>query len=139
MSRFGRFGKTCYNLGIMDNNNVAIYSSKIIADIIWGVFYFPIWWYGAGLVKFIVSLGNFIAEREHETGFLVWLKNIGKPMYGQRDFAGVAISIFMRLIQIVVRGVIMMFWLALAVIFLAVWLGSPIIALYQVFYQIIPS
>jgi hypothetical protein len=123
----------------MDNNNVAIYSSKIIADIVWGVFYFPLWWYGAGLIKFMLTLGNFIAEREQAVGFLVWLKNIGKPMYGQRDFAGVLISIFIRLIQIIVRGVIMLFWLAMVLLFLAVWLGLPIITLYEIFYQIIPS
>ncbi len=123
----------------MDNNNVAIYSSKIIADIVWGIFYFPLWWYGAGLLKFILTLGKFIAEREHETGFLVWLKNIGKPMYGQSDFAGVLISIFMRFIQIVVRGVIMLFWLFLAIIFLGIWICLPIVTLYEIFYQIIPS
>lgn len=123
----------------MDNNNVAIYGSKIIADIVWGVFYFPLWWYGAGLVKFMLTLGNFIADREQETGLLVWLKNIGKPMYGQSDFAGVLISVFIRLIQIMVRGVIMLFWLVLALLFLAVWLTLPIIALYEIFYQIIPG
>jgi len=123
----------------MDNNNIAIYSSKIIADIVWGIFYFPLWWYGAGLIRFILTLGNFIAEREHEVGFLVWLKNIGKPMYGQSDLAGVLISIFMRLIQIVVRGIIMMFWLILTFVFLAIWIILPIVTLYEIFYQLIPS
>lgn len=123
----------------MNNDNVAFYSSRVITETIWGVVYFPLWWYGQGLVKFVLILANFVHEREQGLGFWVWLKNIGRPMYGQRDVAGVLISLAMRLIQIAVRGLALLFWLVLAFACLLFWLALPPLVLYQLAYQIIPT
>ncbi|NTU99165.1 hypothetical protein HGA64_04150 [Candidatus Falkowbacteria bacterium] len=123
----------------MDNNNLAIYGSKVLTEIVWGIIYFPAWWYGVGFFNFLLKLGKFIANREKEVGLLVWLKNIGKPMYGQRDVAGVLISLFIRIIQIIVRSVFMLFWLIIAIFFLIFWISLPIIVIYQLIFQLIPG
>jgi hypothetical protein len=106
---------------------------SILIDII----FFPFWWYSIGLVKTIKSLAGFIADREKSLGLLVWMKNIFVPMYGQRDIQGAIISFFVRLVQIIFRGIIMLFWIAIALILFWLWVLAPILIIYMVVWQLI--
>lgn len=120
----------------MITNNFAIYSNKIIFGLIFDVLYFPFWWYGVGFSNIIVLLGSFLSQRQQSLAFFVWIKNIGKPMYGQTDFAGATISFFIRLIQIVFRGSIMIFWLGVVIILLSAWLLLPILVIAELYFQV---
>ncbi len=66
----------------------------------------------------------------------VWIKNIFTPMYGQRDWAGMIISFLTRLIQILVRMVIMVFWFIYAMGVIALWICLPLIIGYQILFQL---
>jgi hypothetical protein len=121
----------------MLTNNFIFYSAKILGKTVWDIFYFPFWWYGQGLLRFFGVVKNFIKDRERSLAFLVWLKNIGVPMYGQYDWQGRIISFFMRLFQVIVRGLMMLFWLVCSLVILLIWIALPFFIFYEIYYQII--
>lgn len=117
-------------------HNVASYSVKIILKIIWDFVYFPLWWYSEGLLKTLKGVFNFWREQEASLGFSVWLKNIFVPMYGQHDFAGRAISFFIRLVQIIFRGAALLIFIILGLLFLVAYLILPLAVLLAIALQL---
>lgn len=117
-------------------HNTLTYSSKIIFKIAWDFIYFPLWWYSEGLVKTIKGATGFLRRREASLGFLVWLKNIFVPMYGQSDFAGRAISFFVRFFQVIFRGVALLFFTILSLAFFIFYLALPPLVLLAIALQI---
>ncbi|MFA5109022.1 MAG: hypothetical protein WC458_00540 [Patescibacteria group bacterium] len=110
----------------MLNHNFLTYSGKIIIQILGEILYFPIWWYSVGFGRLLKGVWRFWRDREKSLGFGIWLKNIFVPMYGQRDIASRIISFLMRLVQIIFRGVILVFWLMILLFLLAAWLAFPL-------------
>ncbi len=109
----------------MFSNSFIFYSLQIIAELVWDILYFPVWWYSRGLVNLVMILINFLADKQKALALLVWLKNIFRPMYAQYDWQGMLISFFMRLIQIIFRSLIWLFWLILVLVVIAFWLLLP--------------
>lgn len=102
----------------------------------WDVIYFPYWWYTKGLARVANFCLSTVISYARNIGFVIWLKHLFKPMYGDYTWEGRIISVFMRfliliykLINLVVRSVIML------VIFLG-WVLLPILILYYILYQI---
>ena len=120
----------------MFTNNFALYSIKILAEIGRDIFYFPLWWYSGGLIQFIGKLIVFLRNKEKSLALSVWIKNIFKPMYAQRDWQGILISIFIRVAQIILRSIVMLVCVILALVFLCGWLVLPVFLLYQIMFQI---
>lgn len=116
--------------------NFFSYFSIIILEFLVKILYFPLWWYGVGLIKKIKSLFNFLEAKEEELGLGVWAKNILVPMYGQRDFAGRAISFCVRLVQVIIRSIILIFWFILALLALLIWLFFPPMLVIALIFQI---
>jgi hypothetical protein len=121
----------------MVTNNFAIYGVKAFTDLLLDLVYFPAWWYTRGLKQTTLALFRFLQNRERGLGLFVWVKNIFKPMYAQVDFAGIAISFFIRVIQIIVRGIAMLFWLAIALVAFLFWLALPIITMSEIVFQLL--
>lgn len=121
---------------IMNDNNLSFYSVKILVEIIRDILYFPIWWYSRGLNNILKSLGNFLINKQKSLGLFVWIKNIFVPMYGQYDWQGILISFFVRLIQIIIRSIAMIFWIILAVLAICFWLLLPIFVIYEIIFQL---
>ena len=113
-----------------------MYSVKIFIELIQDILYFPLWWYSRGLIKLLLRLKNFLVDKQKSLALLIWIKNIHKPMYGQYDWTGLLISFFMRLIQIIIRSVIMLFWLVAALVVLIFWLILPILVVYEIIFQL---
>ena len=111
----------------MLNHNFLTYSGKVILQIFGEILYFPVWWYSVGFARATKRAFRFWRAREVSLGFSIWLKNIFVPMYGQRDLAGRVISFVMRLVQIIFRGVVLLFWLGLVLMALIIWLIFPIL------------
>lgn len=120
----------------MLKTNFLTYSSEIIFDFIFKILYFPIWWYGPGAIKKAKKCGYFLKDKEEELGLFTWLKNILVPMYGQEDFAGRLISFFIRLVQVIARSFIMLFWLTISILKIFLWLFFPLILLVLLIFQI---
>lgn len=120
----------------MMTNNFFAYSIKISSEIGLSILFFPVWWYTRGLLNTIISLKNFLANREKGLALLVWVKNLFKPMYSQTDWQGRLISFFMRLIQIIFRGIVLFFCALIALVLLLVWIALPIFIVYEIIYQL---
>lgn len=117
-------------------NNFVFYFTKIAVQLLWEIAYFPLWWYSIGLVHFVESIKEFMSNRQKELAFFVWTKNIFVPMYGEYNWEGRLISFFVRLVQIIVRSIILLIWLMLCLAALALWLAVPPIVIWQIFYQL---
>ncbi len=116
--------------------NLAITSLQFVAvDIIGDILFWPIWWYTKGLVNAVLSTGRNIKEQAEALGIGVWLRNIFTPMFGQYDIEGRIISFFMRLIQIIVRTVGLVFWSLIYCFFFALWIFLPPLVVYQLWYN----
>ncbi len=120
----------------MFQHNFLTYSGKIIVSLFLEIIYFPVWWYSVGFFRFFRNVRLFLRKRERSLGFLVWAKNIFVPMYGQSDFAGRLISFFMRLVQIIARGFILLLWIIFCLLSLVIWLALPISLVVALFFQI---
>ena len=118
-------------------NSFIFYGLQIIAELVWDVLYFPVWWYSRGLLNLIKSLLNFLADKQKSLALIVWLKNIFRPMYGQYDWQGMLISFFMRLVQIIFRSLILLFWLILVLAVMAFWLLLPPLVAAEIILQYI--
>jgi len=118
-------------------NNFILYSSKIIGGLFLEIAYFPLWWYSHGVLNLFWGLLNYLKDKEKGLAFSVWLKNIFTPMYGQYNLIGYFISFIVRFFQVVVRGLALVIYFLVAFIMLMVWLGMPVLALYEAIYQLI--
>lgn len=110
--------------------------TKIIGQLLVDIIYFPFWWYSRGLLKVLSWSKKYLHTRLEASGLLIWLKNIFVPMYGQSDWAGILISFFTRVVQIIARTLIMFFWLLVVVTLIGLWLITPILVVYQLNFQI---
>jgi hypothetical protein len=120
----------------MINHNFLTYPLKIILQIIGEILYFPVWWYSVGFIRTAKKAFRFWEAQEESLGFSIWVKNIFVPMYGQHDAASRIISFFMRLIQIIFRGLILLFWFGLVLLFLLFWLAFPILLFLGLAFQL---
>ena len=97
---------------------------------------FPFWWYTKGLVNVWKSFIISVANAERRVGVSIWAKNIMKPMFGQTDFWGRAISIIMRLLQILIRSIVLVVWVSLLLVKVVIWVLLPVVVTAQILYQI---
>ncbi len=104
----------------------------VFLDILREILYFPIWWYSAGLIRAAKFFWQRVKNMEVRLGVGVWVKNILKPMFGQRDIAGVLISLFMRIIQIIVRTLVLFFWSVLVLLGFFIWIALPIFVVFGI-------
>lgn len=74
-------------------------------DVVGSALYFPVWWYTEGFFEVINAVKRALAYRWRAYSFGVWMRNFFVPMYGQYDLAGRAVSVFMRLVVLIGRGV----------------------------------
>jgi hypothetical protein len=118
-------------------NSFIFYSLKILGELVLDVLYFPVWWYSRGLFNLAVGLKNFLVNKQKALALLVWLKNIFRPMYAQYDWQGMLISFFMRLVQIIFRSLIMLFWLILSFAVVIFWILFPVFVIYEIIFQLI--
>ncbi len=116
--------------------NFLTYLPIILLESLGRILYFPLWWYGTGLIKRLKSLYFFIKDKEKSLGFSVWLKNIFVPMYGQTDFSGRMISFFVRLFQVFIRGVALLFWFFVSFLLLVFWIVLPMALIFALVFQI---
>jgi hypothetical protein len=116
--------------------NFLTYSGKIIISLFLEIVYFPIWWYSVGFFRFLKKVWNFLKDQENSLGFSVWAKNIFVPMYGQSDWAGRLISFFVRLVQVIFRGLVLLIGIIICLCLLIFWLLLPLLLLFALFFQI---
>lgn len=120
----------------MKTMKIANSSLALISGIIFSILYFPLWWYGFGFLRFAKRIFSFWHEQALSLAVLVWIKNIFTPMYGQSDFAGRLISFGIRLIQIIIRSIILLLWLIICILIILFWLAFPLLLILAIISQL---
>ena len=120
----------------MKKNSIIRLSFLLLIDELRAILYFPFWWYSQGLLGVIRKSGQSINDFQETLGFMIWVKNLFVPMFGQRDIAGRIISFFLRIVQIFFRGFIVLIFAILNLIFIICWIILPFFVLYQIFIQL---
>ena len=85
----------------------------------------PIWWYTRGFV-FVARGGmSWVKTYAKSIAINVWMKNLFVPMYGMYDWQSRIISFFMRLAQIAVRAVGVLFISIGVLIVIVIYILAP--------------
>lgn len=119
------------------SNRILNLTKFLLFDFIWDFFYFPIWWYSKGLIRFIHFDWRLFKNGMDRLAIDVWVKNIFVPMFGQYDWQGRLISFFMRLTQIIIRTVLLIVWFVVPFVLLLVWVIMPLVILYGLYLQLV--
>ncbi|MFA6131105.1 MAG: hypothetical protein WC730_02500 [Patescibacteria group bacterium] len=102
-----------------------------------GQFFFWItWWYSRGFFDVVTGLFGIVSSYAKSLGLRVWIKNIFVPMYGVNDWQGRLISIFMRFVQIIGRGILFCFFCLLAIVGVCGYLLLPVALILFVLYHL---
>jgi hypothetical protein len=96
-------------------------------------FYWPVWWYSRGLLAAAKFCGKEITDQQERLGLSIWVKNIFTPMYGQYDIEGRIISFFVRLVQIIIRSILLLVWSLLLLGVFVVWIILPVFIIYEIY------
>lgn len=65
------------------------------------IFSFPIWWYSEGLQLAWRHCQSRVRTILRSTGFVIFLRNIAQPMYGDTTKQGRIISVFIRVVLLI--------------------------------------
>lgn len=116
----------------MSKNSAIAVARYVFGEIIGDFFYAPVWWYSRGFLKLLVYSKIQIANFEKSIGLKLWIKSLGKPMYGQYDITGKLISFCMRLVVLFARFFAFIGYVFVRLIMILVWLVAPVIVVWQV-------
>ncbi len=100
----------------------------VFIDLIGSIFWFPIWWYTKGLVRLVGWCIKALEYRQKQYAFGVWIKNFLVPMYGQWDLTSRLISVFMRTVVLIGRGIGLALEALIYVLLCACWIVLPPVA-----------
>lgn len=112
--------------------------SFLFRELLGEVLFFPVWWYFDGLRLVTANLLNHLAGVEYRLGVGLMIRNIGRPMYGDRTRSGRVISFFMRLVLIFGKGIALLAWAVLVLAVWLVWLVVPLVTIGLLLRQLIP-
>lgn len=108
----------------------------IFYELVGEVVRFPVWWYSTGILHTIGLLFGVWRGYARTLAIGVWMKNLFVPMYGQYSIQGRIISVFMRLVQIVFRGLALVLCGALLVVLFGLYVAMPVISSAFLFYHL---
>ncbi|MDD4289977.1 MAG: hypothetical protein PHH83_01730 [Patescibacteria group bacterium] len=104
----------------------------LIDFIVYGILYFPIWWYSKGIYKALLKCFKIFTDAWEGLGLSIQVKYLFKPMYGQRDVTGILISFFMRLIMLMFKLICVIFVFVFCSFLFISWSFLPIIVIYGI-------
>ncbi|MFC1598925.1 hypothetical protein ACFL2U_02895 [Patescibacteria group bacterium] len=96
------------------------------------ILYFPLWWYSKGFILMLKGGWNWLKDFEQTLGLMIWVRNLFVPMFGQSDIQGRIISFFLRLFQIIFKGIALILFSLVVLVFVLAWLVLPIFIIYQI-------
>lgn len=104
---------------------------RITLEFIIDLFYFPIWWYTKGARRSLLFCIYLFQDGNVYLAPGLWFKNIFVPMFGQTDWQGRLMSVFMRMVNVISRSIGLFIWFFAMVILFFVWLFLPAIVIYM--------
>ncbi len=107
-------------------SRVGAVARLLIFDLAGSVAWFPVWWYSTGLLNVVRAAHSTLAYRIRSYAFAIWIRNFFVPMYGQHDLTGRLVSVVMRFVVLVARGVALVVEAIVYGCGVLVWLVAPI-------------
>ena len=109
----------------------------IFREFVVDVVFFPVWWYGKGLIRVGRFVFGRIAEFTSRSRWSpkVWFQNIFVPMYGDYSRSGRAISFFVRLVVALALSVVLVLATITYLVLLVLYLVAPLAVAYFVLRQ----
>jgi len=104
---------------------------RIAIQFLLEVLSFPVWWYTDGLKRAAIGCGHIVEEANMNFAPGLWLKYFFVPMYGQQDWQGRIMSIFIRFINIIFRGIALGVFIFFAFGALFAWIVLPLFLIYM--------
>lgn len=92
------------------------------------VLYFPLWWYSGGVVWAFSACVGLVKTGNRNLAPFLWLRYIFVPMYGQYDWQGRLVSFFVRLFNVIGRGIALLAWAFCVGCLFLLWLVFPVAA-----------
>jgi hypothetical protein len=86
-------------------SRVGAVAQLLFVDLAGSVAWFPVWWYTKGLQKVVTSSFAALRYRSQSYALTLWIRNFFVPMYGQYDWTGRLVSVFMRTVVIIGRSI----------------------------------
>lgn len=102
---------------------------RLAFEFLLDILYFPIWWFSSGARKAGRYLWDLFATANSSLAPGLWLQNLTVPMFGQYDWQGRIISVFMRLVNVIGRGIALFFVLVFIMIVFFIWIVFPVFVL----------
>jgi hypothetical protein len=100
---------------------------RIGLDLFLDIVYFPVWWYTGGAKQVFLKCIAMIRNTNQRMAPGLWLKNLFVPMFGQTDWQGRIMSVFIRFINFVVRFIGLFIWSLIILALFFVWLLVPVV------------
>ena len=107
----------------------------ILSDLVGEILLLPFWWYTIGLARAASWCAKSVKGAAESTGFLLWLKNLFVPMYGETGFTGRTVSFFVRLVMVIFRGIATALWMVCAIVIFALYLVVLPLSVIGIFYH----
>ncbi|MEK7139296.1 MAG: hypothetical protein AAB817_01205 [Patescibacteria group bacterium] len=121
----------------MTSQNVFMTAAGFVGrELIGGMLYYPIWWYGAGLLAFLKRRGQSLQNFEASVGLTVWIINWTTPMFGQYDIWGKIISFGVRTAVIIFKSAQVVLYCLGQLVMILGWLGLPMIVVWELWYHL---
>jgi hypothetical protein len=103
----------------------ALVAKAFVQDVVFSIVYFPVWWYTEGLASVLRWSWRQISYQAASYALGLWIKMFFVPMYGQHDWAGRAMSVFMRFVVLCGRGMALTVMVFVHLVLVAVWIVLP--------------
>lgn len=104
----------------------ALLAQRILLDLFLHIIYFPVWWYSRGSKKVLFRCIESVANVNRQFAPGLWAKNLFVPMFGQSDWQGRIMSVFMRFFNIIFRSIALFVWIFLVFIAFLLWMAFPV-------------
>ncbi len=100
---------------------------RVTVQFILDVLYFPLWWYSAGALTAMRFCFQLFSDQQTKLAPMLWLKNLFVPMYGQYDWQGRIVSVFIRFANVCIRSLVVIVWAIFYLIGFVLYLLTPLV------------
>lgn len=109
----------------------ALLAQRIFLDVFLHIIYFPVWWYSHGSKKVLLACIASVSNVNRQFAPGLWAKNLFVPMFGQSDWQGRIMSVFMRFFNIIFRSIALFIWIFLVFLAFLLWIFFPLFVTYM--------
>ncbi len=104
---------------------------RIFLEFLFDLAYFPLWWYTGGVARAVKFCYGWWQAGNRRLSPGLWLKNLLVPMFGQSDWQGRLVSIFIRLANVIIRSFGLLVWSIVVLAIFLLWLAFPVFIVWR--------